>query len=115
GVRLVYAPLRLNEAGTLTAPVQFAGGSFAPGDVDATYQFNAPRVTYRYRILDGERGQLRLGFTGLIRDAEVKLQQGAQSARDSNVGFVPLLHLSGEHMLGQRLGLAFEVDALAAP
>lgn len=115
GVRLVHAPLRLEESGTLDAPVQFAGGSFTPGDVVATYQFDSPRVTYRYRLVDGERGQLRVGFTGLVRDAEVKLEQGGQSARDTNVGFVPLLHLSGDRLLSDRLGVAFEVDALAAP
>lgn len=58
GVRLVYAPLRLEESGTLDQPVQFAGSSFAPGDVEATYQFNSPRITYRYSAVDGDRGML---------------------------------------------------------
>jgi len=115
GLRVVYAPLRLTEPGVLSDPVEFAGGTFAPGDVDATYQFNSPRVTYRYRIVDGDRGKLRVGFTALVRDAEIKLQQGAQSANDTNVGFVPLLHLSGDRLLTDRLGVAFDVDALAAP
>ena len=115
GVRLVYAPLRVEKSGTLAQPVSFAGSEFTPGEVEATYQFNSPRVTYRYRVVDSERWQLRLGFTALVRDAEVGLRQGGVRARDTNVGFVPLLHVSGERSLSERVSLAFEVDGLAAP
>jgi hypothetical protein len=115
GVRLIYAPLRLREDGALDQGVDFAGASFAPGNVEATYQFNAHRLTYRYRWIDEDRWGLRVGFTGLVRDAEVRLRQDGLSARDTDVGFVPLLHLAGHYRLNDRWRLAFDFDGLAAP
>lgn len=115
GLRLVYAPLTISGQGTLEEPVAFAGQQFGAGAARARYQFNASRLTYRYTWLDGPRGRLRVGFTALLRDAEVRLEQGAVSARDSNVGLVPLLHLAGEYPLGGHWQLAFDADGLAAP
>jgi hypothetical protein len=115
GLRLVYAPLRLSERGAIGQPVDFAGGSFAPGALEATYQFNAHRVTYRYMFLAEGRWQLRAGATLLVRDAQVRLRQGEQSASDSNVGLVPLLHFAGSYRIAPRWSLGFELDGLAAP
>ena len=115
GLRLVYAPLRFEERGTLEAPVEFAGEDFAAGTVEATYQFNAPRVTYRYRLQDTERWRFDVGLTVLVRDAEVRLLQDGVRGRDTDLGFVPLLHLAGHYRLGERWRLVFDLDGLAAP
>lgn len=114
GVRVLAAPLTFEETGTPGGDISFAGTTFDGGvPVDATYRFNSWRVTYRYRIRDRERSRAWIGFTAKIRDAEIRIDQGSRSAKDTDVGFVPLLHLSGELDLGSRLLLRFDADALA--
>ncbi|WP_111655752.1 hypothetical protein [Isoalcanivorax indicus] len=115
GVRVVYAPLRVNERGTLNDTVQFAGTTFTPGAVRARYQFDAHRVTYRYTLRHTARGRLQLGGTLLVRDAEIRLNQGSNQGRDTNVGLVPLVHAAGHYQLTPDWRLAFDADALAAP
>jgi hypothetical protein len=115
GLRLVHAPLRLQESGATTQAIEFAGESFEAGELEATYQFNAPRLTYRYTLRDSERWQVRLGFTLLVRDAKVRLRQDGLRGRDSDVGLVPLLHLSSRYRLDDRWSLVADLDGLAAP
>lgn len=115
GVRVVYAPLRLSERGTLDDTIEFAGTSFTPGAVRARYQFDAHRVTYRYTLRHTATGRLQLGGTLLVRDAEIRLNQGSNQGRDTDVGLVPLLHAAGYYQLTPVWRLAFDIDALAAP
>jgi hypothetical protein len=114
GLRLTLAPLEISGSGTLNQPVQFAGASFAAGPTDATYMFNTYRLTYRYTMKETDEWLWRLGVTGLVRDAEIELRQGAVTAKDSDVGFVPLLHLSAERRLGERWRLLADFDGLAS-
>ncbi len=111
----LFAPLTLRAEGALPTAVDFAGSRFAAGEaVDASYRFNSYRLTYRYRLL--ARGSLRLwaGLTAKVRDAEIRLRGSAVEARESNVGFVPLLHVLLEWSWGERHGLRLEADAAAA-
>jgi hypothetical protein len=114
-LRIVHAPLRVQQWGELTEAVEFAGSTFGAGAVRGTYQFNAPRVTYRYRVLDSAPWDLRIGATALVRDAIVRLAQTGESASDSDVGLVPLLHVYGAYRWAERWYVALEADALAAP
>lgn len=113
-VRAVYAPYRIQESGVLPEAVDFAGERFDAGTAQGTYQFNAPRVTYRYRLIDREQWQFQVGFTLLVRDAEIRLDQDGLRARDTDTGLVPLLHLAGRYSLGDRWSLVFDLDGLAA-
>lgn len=113
--RLVYAPLRIDSEGTLTETTNFDDGVFDPGLVDTRYQFDAHRLTYRYRIFASKNTRVQLGVTGLIRDAEIRLEQNGSSASKTNVGFVPLLHIKGDLILTRNWNLAAEMDGLAAP
>lgn len=115
GLRFVYAPLRVTGRGTPAAPIEFAGGSFAPVPTEAEYQFSSYRATYRYRVYDGRTWSWRVGFTGFVRDARIALAQAGAEAEDTDVGFVPLGHVSGEARLADRWTLRFEVDGAAAP
>lgn len=115
GLRLVYAPLKISEVGELGDAVSFADENFNAGPVEALYQFDASRLTYRYTLSERERSRLRVGFTALVRDAEVRLTQDGTTARDTNVGVVPLLHLAGAYNLSDFWSLTFDLDALAAP
>jgi hypothetical protein len=113
-LRLVAAPLTIRGTETLDVPIDFAGSTFAAGrPIDATYRFNSWRLTYRYRFFQGERWTWRIGFTAKIRDAKVELGQNGLSARDTDVGFVPLLHLAGDRRLGESWRAELDLDALA--
>lgn len=116
GFRLGYQYLRNEGSGTLPGVTSFAGGSFAPdARTTARYRFDTWRATYRYTILETEAFRLRLGVTGLIRDAEIRLTQNGVTRRDSNVGFVPLLHASFDWRIAPRWSLMGDIDGLAAP
>ena len=115
-LRFLVAPLSFTSTGPLAEDTLFAGSTFTGGsDVEAAYRFNSYRLTYRYRIFDGERWQWKIGATGKIRDARIELRQQGMSAVDKNVGFVPLLHLDGEYRWTDRWSFNFNMDGLAAP
>lgn len=114
GLRALAAPLSYNETGTLEAPVDFAGASYLPGvPTEATYQFDSWRLTYRYRFHNGDRWTWWVGATAKIRDAKIQLQQGDVTSRDTDLGFVPLLHLAADWRLAERWHLLLDLDALA--
>ena len=114
GLRALAAPLSYTETGTLDEPVEFAGASYLPGvPTEATYQFDSWRLTYRYRFHDGDRWTWWIGATAKIRDAEIERAQGDVTSRDTDLGFVPLLHLAADWRLAERWHLLLDLDALA--
>jgi hypothetical protein len=115
-VSALYAPLTLKAGGTLGKTVRFAGEEFPAGtDVDGSYTFNSYRLTYRYRLTEGERFEAGIGFTAKIRDAAIKVEGGGLTAEKTNVGFVPLLNFRIAWAASDRVTLLLEGDALAAP
>ncbi len=115
-IGLLAAPLTITETGELKEPIFFAGQSFAAGPaVKAIYQFNSYRLTYRYRIYEGDRWTWKLGVTGKIRDAKIELRDGTTSAADDDLGFVPLLHIDGQCRLSEKWRFQVNMDGLAAP
>jgi hypothetical protein len=115
-VRALWAPLTIDLDGTLPQPVSFQGGTFGAGSpTEARYRFDSYRLTYRYALLQRERWTVKLGVTGKIRDAEVRLEEDGRVARRSNTGFVPLLHLSAAWRFAPSWELLLDADALAAP
>lgn len=114
GVRLLYAPLSITDTGPLPGPVSFAGESYdGAAPVEATYQFNSYRASYRWRWRESERLALWLGFTAKIRDADIALRQGATASHKEDFGFVPLLHVAGEWRANSVAFLSFDADGLA--
>jgi len=114
GLRALLAPLTISDTGTITDPVGFAGANYVPGSpVDATYQFNSWRLSYRYRFLERERLKLWVGFTAKIRDAKIELEQGSTTSKDTDVGFVPLLHLAADWNFTSAWLMRFDFDGLA--
>jgi len=114
GIRLTLAPLSYTETGEFDAPVLFAGEAYAPGvPTEATYQFNSWRLSYRYRFHSGERWRWWVGFTAKVRDAKIRLEQGSIASEDTDLGFVPLLHLAGDWRFAERWHFLFDLDALA--
>ena len=115
GLRFAYAPVRVSGRGVPSSPIAFAGGQFATISTDADYQFDSYRATYRYRFYSGDTWQWKVGFTGFVRDARIALTQPGVAAEDTDVGFVPLAHLSGEATLSPRWRFRLELDGSAAP
>jgi hypothetical protein len=115
GLRFVYAPLRVSGSGVPSSPIAFADGRFAPIRTDADYQFDSYRLTYRYRFYSSDTWQWKVGFTGFVRDARIALTQPGVAAEDTDIGFVPLVHLSGEAALSPRWRFRLELDGSAAP
>lgn len=113
-LRLVAAPFRIKESGSLDRAVNFQGRAFAPGATEATYRFDSYRATWRYTLRDTPDWRLKVGVTAKVRDAEITLRQGGVTATRSDTGLVPLLHLHGEYRLGERSRLTFEGDGLAS-
>lgn len=113
GMRIVLAPLEVSGTGELRQDTDFAGETFPAGTTEGIYKFNAYKITYRYTFRDRGAWRWRIGFTGVIRDANIELRQGALRANDDDVGFVPALHLSGEYRLGDRWLFALDFDGLA--
>ncbi|MCB1046684.1 MAG: hypothetical protein KDC10_05730 [Calditrichaeota bacterium] len=114
GLRLLLAPLSVTETAELQTPVTFAGSSFAAGvPTDANYKFNSWRVSYRYRFHDSERWTWWVGFTAKIRDARIRLDQGAVVAEKTDLGFVPLLHIAGNWAFAPDWTAELDADALA--
>ena len=114
GLRALLAPLSYTETGSLRGSVAFAGESFEPGaPVEATYKFNSWRLSYRYRFMNRPRLNLWVGFTAKLRDAKIELRQAGTSAKDTDLGFVPLLHIAADWRFAGRGHLLFDLDGLA--
>jgi hypothetical protein len=113
-LRAVLAPLSVTEVGHLDEPVAFAGSQFDAGTpVEGTYRFNSWRLGYRYRLASRRTLDFWVGFTAKLRDAEVRLRQGTTQAKDTDIGFVPLLHLAAKWCLASRANVLFSLDGLA--
>ena len=113
GLRVVLAPLEVSGTGELAQDTDFAGETFPAGTTDATFKFNTYKFTYRYTFADNGAWLWRVGFTGVVRDANVELRQGDLQANDDNVGFVPALHLSGDYRMSERWLFRLDFDGLA--
>jgi len=115
-LRFLFAPFEYTKTGSLDKNVFFVDQTFDAGEsTEATYRFNSYRATYRYMFHDGTKWRWRVGFTAKIRDAKIALRQDGKSAKDSNVGFVPLLNLYGEHQFAQRWRFIIDFDGLVGP
>jgi hypothetical protein len=115
-VRLLYAPLQVSFDTQLPSSVFFVDSTFAAGTpTTALYRFNSYRATYAYHFDPVGAWKLAFGFTAKIRDAEVRLTQGALTRTKTNVGFVPLLNFQAVRDFGQDWSLRFDFDGLAAP
>ena len=113
-LRLLAAPLRIRGDGALDSALNFEGASLAPGAASARYRFDSYRVTWRRTVGESDLWVLKAGLTGKVRDAEISLQQGAITARRSDIGFVPLLHVHAQRSLGEGARLIMDADGLAS-
>ncbi len=112
-LRLVAAPLTVRGTGTLAEPVRFEDADYAADtETRGVYRFDTYRLTYRYRLLDTSGWRLGLGAAVLVRSAEIRLTQGEIDQANTDLGFVPLLHLRLERRLGARTALVLDAEGL---
>lgn len=115
-LRALFAPFSISTSGIFDATVSYMGQNFtSSSQTEAFYKFNSYRLSYRYRFYSEGPWNLWIGFTGKIRDAEIRLTQGATQASRTNVGFVPLLHFAASARLTPLWFFDFDMDAAAAP
>ncbi len=115
-LRLLWAPLSAKFNGRFSEPVSFQGVAFAKDtSTEAFYKFNSYRLTYAYHFDPVGDWKFAVGLTAKVRDAEIRLTQGAVNAKKTNVGFVPLLNFQAHRAIGEKWGFRGDVDGLAAP
>ncbi len=115
-LRALYAPLSVTVNGQFSSPVTFLNETFAAGTpTEGLYRFNSYRLTYAYHFESSGPWSFALGFTGKIRDAEVRLTQGSTTQSKTNVGFVPLLNFQARREWGSGWAFTADLDGLAAP
>lgn len=110
--RVLIAPLALDASASSADEIAFQGINFGAGPIDARYQFNSWRVTWRYLWVDREDLRVKIGFTAKVRDANIRLRQPSKFAQKDDTGFVPLLHAVVEKPLADRWRLEADIDAL---
>jgi len=108
------APLRLEASGELDRDILFDRFLIPAGTaVEADYQFDSYRLTYRYSWQIRPSLRIAAGATAFVRDAEVKLEGGGYTAVYTNVGLVPLLSFNVDWQFADRLSLVIDGDAMA--
>lgn len=113
-LRVLLAPLSYRETGTIDEPINFAGETFsADQSIQAEYRFNSWRAGYRYHLVARDQWDMWLGGTLKVRDAEIKLTQGATVSSDDDLGIIPLLHVAGVYRFGGAWSVAADLDGLA--
>lgn len=114
-LRLLAAPLRVDDAGISDRRIVFRDTEFDAGRLRAEYRFDSWRLGYRYVFHDSERWTWSGGATLNIRDAEIRLSQDGTSRSRSDTGFVPLLALVGEWRFAPGWRALLDFEGLGAP
>jgi len=114
-LRLLAAPLRVDDTGISDRTIVFRDTMFGPGRVRAEYRFDSWRFGYRYVFHDSERWTWSGGATLNIRDAEISLSQDGTRRSRSDTGFVPLLALVGEWRFAPGWRAVLDFEGLGAP
>lgn len=115
-LRLLYAPLSIEANGEFDNSIRYQDSTFAPQTpTRIDYKFNSYRLSYIYHFVAKGDWQWAFGFTGKVRDAEVRVRQGPIDESKANVGFVPLAHLQATWNFSPEWSIGFDLDGLAAP
>lgn len=115
GLRLLYAPVRLDGFGDLRSNVTFEDQNFSAGTAQVKYQFDTYRIAYRYLFAQSENWMWKGGASVLFRDASIEVSQGGATGRKANFGVVPLLNLTGEWSFAEDWVGIFDFEGAAAP
>ncbi len=120
-IRGLFAPLEVSGTDELERDVFFNETTFAGATpTKGTYRFNTYRLTYRYTFYRTSPWTLGVGAAGLVRDAKIELEQSADdndgelSDRDTDLGFVPLIHFMARRELSDRISVTLDLETLGS-
>ena len=114
-LRLLYAPFQKSGTGTFNEEVFFEETTFQSGIVtEGIYKFNTYRLTYRYSLYEDNSWTFGAGVAALIRDAKVELRQDDRSDNNTDLGFVPLLHVYAGHKFSDKVSVSLDAEGLGA-
>ena len=126
--RLSYTPIPRETWSLLIAPLEFTGSGQAVEDIrfndviypagtalNAGYEFNSYRLTYRKNRAIDRPFSYGYGVTLKIREADIALSSAEHTSHKYNLGVVPLINFRANWQISERCGLLVEGDALAAP
>ena len=109
------APIRVEADGSVDKDGTFDDATFRAGThLNAEYRFDSYRLTYRYDFHRASQLKAGVGLTAFVRDAEIRLEGGGQSASNSDIGLVPLINFNVEWMPDERFLLVMNGDVLAS-
>ena len=112
----LYAPLQFTSSGVVNKDVLFNGVQFDSGsNLNSLYRFDSYRISYQYSLFQNNKTSGKIGFTGKIRDAAIRIENGTNISEKANTGFVPLIYFAFAWQWSEKAGLLIEGDALAAP
>ncbi|MOA25756.1 hypothetical protein D3C78_1465030 [compost metagenome] len=103
---------------TLGSPLTFRGTTFpANSVVDHRYLFDGLRVSYLYRLYEGNGFTGELGGTLQVRNAQVAFTEvtGDRFAADWDIGLVPALKARVRYDIPNGLYAMWEADGLGTP
>jgi len=114
-VSVLAAPLTIKSSGSVSNPVIYSDQAFAANaPLEATYKFNSYRLTYRYVFIQKEHIKIGAGLTGKVREANITLKSGNQSADFPDLGVVPLINFFVNWSPGNHWMFLLESDALVS-
>lgn len=113
-IELTAAPLAFEFSG-LEIPVIFGDRLFDGPNVDARYEFNTYRLSYRYLLVNSDKWKVGLGASVLMRDARIALSQGSVAEETTDLGFVPLISFDVRYEASKTISLLLKGDGLLGP
>jgi hypothetical protein len=116
-VALLYQPIDLRTAVTFLDDHRFDGFDFPAGTpVDMRYGFSFYRLSIFYDFFKDPDRDLGLGLSAQIRNATIDFSHADGSVRTTNrdIGFVPIIKITGRYTFKSGLFLGAEVDGFYA-
>jgi len=115
-IGVLFAPLSVTGTGILPENVFFEDRIFSAGiPTEGTYRFTNYRFSYQYIFFSNDRWNLGAGLTAFIRDAKVELSQNGEIARNTDLGFVPLINLYADYRLNEHFTVVLDAETLVGP
>jgi len=113
-ISVFVAPVRMSSSGEIDRSITFGGEEFpANTPLEAKYELNSYRLTYRYYFINTRRLQAGLGFTADVKNSSISLEGGGVKAEETDTNIMPLVDFSAYMTLTRSLGIIFEANALA--
>jgi len=114
-IEVTAVPLTVESRNFQGNSLLFENESFEGGDINANYQFNTYRLSYRYRIVARPKFLMDLGASLLVRDAAITISQNNTAISNTDLGFVPLVSLYTEYKINPKFQVVLKGDALVGP